>query len=156
MESLLLAGASWLHLLATVVLIGQYVLLALIYFPQFKTQLSGEALGIVLEGIGGRLRPFIGGSVLTFIVTGFYLMLQDPGYQGFGNFDTAWSIIMLAKHVLVLAFIVLGIYSERALVGQVAATQGGPAAVARLGTALNAMLLLGVAILLLTALASVQ
>ncbi len=149
----LLAGATWLHLLATVVLIGQYVLLALIYYPLLRSRIKAAELGGVMEELGTRMRGWIGLSVLIFILTGIYLTLRDPAYLGVGNFGNAWSILMLIKHILVLAFIGVGIYTERALVGKVAESKGSPDSVTRLETAFAILAILGVAILLMTALA---
>jgi uncharacterized membrane protein len=140
----LLAGATWLHLLATVVLIGQYVLLALIYYPLLRSRIKAAELGGVMEDLGARMRGWIGLSVLIFILTGIYLTLRDPAYLGVGNFGNAWSILMLIKHILVLAFIG---------VGKVAESKGSTDSVTRLETAFAVLAILGVAILLLTALA---
>ncbi len=149
----LFAGATWLHLLATVILIGQYILLALIYYPLLRSRIKAAELGGVMEELGTRMRGWIGLSVAIFILTGVYLTLRDPAYLGLGNFGNAWSIVMLIKHILVLAFILAGIYTERVLVSKVAESQGSAEAVTRLETAFAILAVLGGLILLLTALA---
>jgi len=151
MSTFWIALCTWLHTLATVIMIGHYVLLSLVYLPVFERQIQGEALGRLFEALSARMRPFFGGSMLIFIVTGIYLMFVNESYLGLGDFGNRWSILMVAKHVLVVVFLGLGIYSERAFVERLG--EAGPTALNRLRLALGAMTILGVAVLLLTAMA---
>ncbi|MBN1285015.1 MAG: CopD family protein [Anaerolineae bacterium] len=157
MDTVLHAAATWLHLLATAILIGQYVLLSFVYVPLFTRQLKGATLGEMLEALFDKARPFVLGSVLVFIITGIYLMLVDSSYLGFGDFGNTWSVMMLVKHILVLALFVLGAYVERTLVvklaGALKAGQESSALTGQFRTAMNAMMLGSIVILLLTALA---
>ena len=61
MTIILLGASIWLHTLATVILIGQYTLLGLIYLPVFARQLNGTALGAMLESVAGGARLFVFG-----------------------------------------------------------------------------------------------
>ena len=69
----------------------------------------------MLEQVSTRFRPFFGAALLIFLVTGTHLMLINQNYLGLGNFfGNPWSVLIVTKHVLVLAFLALAIFSERA------------------------------------------
>jgi uncharacterized membrane protein len=127
--------------------------------PIFRQHLTGSTLAAVAEGVSTRSRPWIGASVLIFIVTGIYLMLTDPNYLGVGNFGNAWSIVMLIKHVIVLIMIGVGIYTDRAVLdklAQPALTDAVRSTTLKRYTQLvNGLMVAGVFILLLTAVAQV-
>lgn len=152
MSVFLVAFSTWLHALATVVFIGYYLFTCLIYLPVFERQMRADALRELLEQISARLRPFFGGSLLIFLITGTHLMLINKNYLGLGNFfGNPWSALIVIKHVLVLPFLVLAVFSERAFLGQIGDQK--PEALKQFRRALNINLILGVVILLLTALA---
>jgi uncharacterized membrane protein len=154
MSNWLVALSTWLHTLATVVWIGYYVFTTLIYLPVFERQMQVDALRDLLEGVSARLRPFFGGSLLIFLVTGTHLMLINESYLGLGNFfGNPWSVLIVIKHVLVLAFLALAVYSERAFLGQI--SDKNPKALKQFRWALNINTVLGVTILLLTSIAQV-
>ena len=87
MSQILIALSVWLHALGTVVLIGHYLLLSVIYLPVL--QRTTERL---LSEISKRSRPWMYASLLIFMVTGIYLMFADPNYLGFGNFGNVWGV----------------------------------------------------------------
>lgn len=154
MSILLVALSTWLHALATVVFIGYYLFTSLIYLPVFESQMQTNALRDLLEQASARLRPFFGGSLLIFLVTGTYLMLINKNYLGLGDFlANPWSILMVSKHVLVLAFLALAIVSERVFLGHISDEK--PEALRQFRWALNINMILGVVILLLTSIAQV-
>ena len=101
-------------------MIGNYVFTSLIFLPVFESQMQGTALRDLLERVSSRLRPYFGGSLLIFMITGTHLMMINKSYLGLGNFfGNLWSILIVIKHVLVLAFLVLAIYSERVFLTQI-------------------------------------
>ena len=152
MSNFLVALSIWLHALATIVFIGYYLFTSLIYLPVFERQMQANALRDLLEHVSARLRPFFGGSLLIFLVTGTYLMLMNKNYLGLGDFfANPWSILMVSKHVLVLAFLALAVFSERAYLGQI--SEKNPQALRQFRWALNINTILGVVILLLTSIA---
>lgn len=152
MSNTLVALSTWLHSLATIVMIGYFVFTSLIFLPVLARQLSPDALRGLLEHISARLKPYFAGSVLIFLVTGTHLMLVNDAYMGLGDiFANSWSILIVVKHVLVLAFLALAALSERAYLGKISASDPRPLAQFRLALGVN--LVLGLAILLLTALA---
>ena len=149
MTNYLVAISTWLHALATIVMIGYFVFSSLIYLPVFERQLQANALRALLEQISNRLKPFFGGSLLIFIVTGTHLMLINENYLGLGKFfSNSWSILMVIKHVLVVAFFALAIFSDRAYLAKI--SDQNPEAVKRFRLVLNINTILGAVILLLT------
>ncbi len=152
MSNFLIALSTWLHALATIVMIGYYVFTSLIYLPVLERKMQANALRELLEQVSARLQPFFGGSLLIFLVTGTHLMLINKNYLGLGHFfGNPWSTLIVIKHVLVLAFLALAVFSERAFLGQISDEK--PEALKQFRRALNINTILGVVILLLTAIA---
>lgn len=153
MSQILIALSEWLHAIATVVFVGYFLLLALIYLPVLS---KGD--GTALSEISKRSRSWLYVSLLIFLITGFYLTLADPNYLGLANFGNLWTILMLVKHVLILGMIAIGFWFNAILrVGPMMRSNSGAAQAAihfRLYT--NLMAISGVIVLLLTALAQVQ
>lgn len=155
MSSFLVVLSTWLHVLATTLMIGYFLFMCLIYLPIFERQMEPNALRDLLEQVSARVRQFFGGALLIFIVTGTHLMLINESYQGLGNFfGNSWSVLIVIKHVLVLALLLVAIYSERAFMRHISVDE--PEALARFRLTLNVNLLLGVLILLLTSIAQVS
>jgi uncharacterized membrane protein len=152
MTTFLIALSTWLHALATIVMVGYYLFISLIFLPIFESQMQGTALRNLLERVSSRLRPYFGGSLLIFLVTGTYLMLINEAYLGLGNFfANPWSILIVVKHVLVLAFLALAMYSERVFLAQISDEKTD--ALKKFRLALNINMFLGMLILLLTSIA---
>ena len=153
MSQILIALSVWLHALATIVLIGHYLLLSLIYLPVLE-----KNNGTILSEISKRSRSWLYISLLVFIITGTYLMLIDTGYLGFMNFGNLWGILMLVKHVLVLGMIALGFWFNAILrVGpMMSSNNSAELGLNRFHLYSNLMTISGVLVLLLTALAQVE
>lgn len=105
MSHILISLSYWLHSLATVVFIGHYLLLALIYLPVLSN--TG---GTILSEISKRSRVWLYTTLLIFLITGTYLTIVDPNYLGIGNFGNPWAILMLVKHILILGMIGMGFW----------------------------------------------
>lgn len=149
MSTFLVALSTWLHVIATIVWIGYFLFTSLIYLPVFARQMQPDVLRELLEQLSARFRPFFGASLLIFLVSGTYLMLINQNYLGPGNFfGNPWSTLIVVKHVLVLAFLLLAVFSERAFLGQISNQK--PEALKHFRWALNINALLGLVILLLT------
>lgn len=152
MTTFFVALSTWLHTLATLVMIGYYLFTSLIYLPVLERRMRANALRELLEQISARLRPYFGGSLLIFLVTGTHLMLINKSYLGLGNFfGNSWSALIVIKHGLVLVFLALAMYSERAFLAKISDEK--PAALNQFRGSLNINMILGLAILLLTAIA---
>ena len=153
MSQILIALSVWLHALATVVFIGHYLLLSILYLPVLQT--DG---GASLSAISRRSRPWMYGSLLIFMATGIYLMFADPNYRGVGDFGNFWSLMMLVKHLLIVGMIGLGFWFNALLrVGPMRSSNNN----AQLGIRSfrrysNLMAICGILVLLLTALAQVE
>jgi len=150
MSQLLIAVSIWLHALATVVLIGHYFLLSVIYLPVME-----KDHGALLSEISKRSRSWLYISLVIFAVTGTHIMLVDQDYLGFMNFGNLWGVMMLVKHILVFGMIVLGFWFNAILrVGpMMSSNNSAELGIRRFRTYSNWMAILGVGVLLLTALA---
>lgn len=152
MAQTLIILSYWLHILATVIFIGHFVLLAGLYIPALPNQ------GAALSRISKRSRIWMYASLLVFAITGVYLTFVDPNYMGIGNFNNFWAIMMLVKHILILVMIALGFWYNAILrVGpMMSSSNSADAAISRFRKYVNAMAICGVLVLLLTALAQVE
>lgn len=158
MSQTLIALSFWLHALGTVLLIGHYLLLSLIYLPIFVKNQADPLSGTILSEISKRSRSWLYGSMLIFAVTGIYLTFVDPNYLGIGNFSNPWTILMLVKHILILAMIGMGFWFNAILrVGPLMSSNtGATQALARFRQYSNLMAITGILVLLLTAISQAQ
>lgn len=153
MTQILIALSVWLHAVGTVILIGHYLLLSLIYLP-----VLAQKDGTILSEISKRSRPWLYISLLIFLVTGTYLTLVDPNYLGIGKFGNLWAILMLVKHILIVGMIALGFWFNAILrVGpMMSSNNSAEQAINRFGSYSKLMAISGILVLLLTALAQVE
>ena len=150
MSQILIALSIWLHALGTVILIGHYVLLSVIYLPVLE-----KDGGAFLSEISKRSRMWMYIALVIFMVTGIYLTIADPNYLGLGNFGNLWSIMMLVKHVLVVGMIGLGFWYNALLrVGPMMASHNNAElGIRRFRLYSNLMAIAGIWVLLFTAIA---
>ena len=113
MQQVVVALSIWLHLLATVVWIGQAILGSLVYMPIFSQQLKGPALGTAMGEMARKIRPFIWGSIVVFVITGIPMTTGKMGLLGLAGFGNLWSILILVKHIIVVVMILLAAYMDR-------------------------------------------
>ena len=157
MSLFLLSLFTWLHAIATVIFIGHYLLLSLLYLPAFA-RANAEIAGPILSDVSKRSRVWLYASLLIFLITGIYLMIVDPNYRGIGNFGNPWAVAMLVKHILIVAMIGLGFFYNVILrVGPLmSSNSGAEAAIARFSVYSRWMTICGVLVLLLTAFAQFE
>jgi len=157
MSQTLFSLSTWIHALATVLFIGHYLLLTLIYLPAFGKH-KPEVAGPILSEISKRSRVWMYSSLLIFIVTGIYLMIVDPNYRGIGDFGNPWAVLMLVKHILIVGMIAMGFWFNAILrVGPLMSSNtGAEQAILRFGSYSKWMAISGVLVLLLTALAQFE
>jgi len=157
MSQFLVALSTLLHNLATVVFIGYYIVLALICMPAILES-PENARGALITAISRHSRTWLYAALVLFALSGAYLTLVDSNYLGLANFGNAWGILMLVKHLLVLGMVAVGFWFNSVLrVGPLASSSTGAAqAMAGFRTYVNWMALIGVAVLLLTAIAQIQ
>lgn len=153
MSQILIALSVWLHAVGTVILIGNYFLLSVIYLPVLEKDNR-----LILSKISQRSRPWMYFSLGIFMVTGIYLMLADPNYLGFGDFGNLWGILMLVKHVLILGMIAMGFWFNAIwrIGPMMSSNNRAELAERRFRLYVNLMAIAGVLVLLLTALAQVE
>jgi uncharacterized membrane protein len=95
------------HALATVILIGQYILSALVILPVMQRHVPEQEQVQLLLAFSTASRPWMYGSLLVFAATGTLLMITDPLYLGFLQIGNAWSVLMIVKHVLLIPWVFL-------------------------------------------------
>jgi len=158
MSQFLIAASIWLHALATIVFIGHFLLLALIYMPALVKNKTGTSVGTILGEISKRSRVWMYVSLLVFLITGIYLMFADPNYLGFANFGNVWGVLMLVKHLLILGMVAAGFWFNAILrVGPMLSSKtGSEQAFNRFRMYVNGMAITGVLVLLLTAFSVAQ
>lgn len=140
--------ATWLHLLATVALIGYYSITGLVVLPAIGHVVSIPQQAEAMGHVERRGLPLVLVSLATFLATGIYLMVVDPAYGGLGEFGGAWATVFLVKHLAVLAMVGVGMWFDAVVVRAVG---GGVAAVRRISMIAGIMTGLGAIVLLLTA-----
>jgi uncharacterized membrane protein len=158
MSQILIASSTWFHSLATVILIGHYLLLGLIYIPALAVNDAETPNYAGLSEISKRSRTWMYVALLVFLITGVYLTLVDSNYLGIGNFSNPWAVLMLVKHLIVLAMIVAGFWFNAILrVGPLMRSNTGSVqALKRFRQYANIMAFCGVLVLLLTAIAQIE
>ena len=156
MSQFLIPLSNVLHTLATVIFIGHYLLLSLLYLPVLtKMEQGGTA---ALSEISKRSRVWLYIALGLLAVTGIYLTLVDPYYLGLGNFQNPWSVLMLVKHILILGMIGVGFWFNVIVrVGSLLrSTSNSALGVTRLRLYSNLMSACGVLVLILTAIAQLK
>jgi uncharacterized membrane protein len=153
--AILTSLAVWLHDLATVLLIGHYALLVVVYLPLIKSGSIHVDAGLFLQDVTRRVQPWMGISLLTFVVTGILLMVANPDYLGVGQFGNRWSVLMLGKHIVVIGMVALASWIA-ALTRPAAAariTNPHPPFHYRIDRLIQVQAVLGVLVLFMTAVA---
>ena len=147
-------GAVWLHLFATVAMLGYYGILGFLLLPVFRRTVAIGDLFASIAAVERRTLPVMIGSLVTFLATGVYLMGVDPRYEGVGNVTgSAWASLFLVKHVVVIGFVGLGLLVDALIVrgSLLSEPEAQATAVRRISLACQVTALLGAVILLLTA-----
>jgi uncharacterized membrane protein len=100
--------ATWLHTVALVIAWGYYGILGRIALPALERSLDRQVVAAALLAMERRAVPLVIVSAVLFTLTGTYLLVIDPNYAGLGNVAaSSWTLLMLAKHVLVVGFVAL-------------------------------------------------
>jgi uncharacterized membrane protein len=155
----LLILATFAHNLSSVILVGYYLMLCLVFLPVLIRHTRGSELGKLLNDLSMRMLPWIGITILLFILSGTYMMMINPAYQGVGKFANLWSLTMLVKHGLVMVMIAAGVCLHLLVRISVAKTTPSDAQFATLKPFRRVLAIMsgaGVLVLLLTAIAQAQ
>jgi uncharacterized membrane protein len=125
----LLSLANWVHLSATVLWIGAMATNLLIIMPSARATLTPPLMGQLLGAIMKKFRVAAYCCAGALLLTGVLMTTARSGYTGLLNFDSLWTVLLLAKHIVVICLILLAIYSFEILapgVGKVAAKGPSP------------------------------
>ncbi|MCP5095698.1 MAG: hypothetical protein GY943_09115, partial [Chloroflexi bacterium] len=91
-----LAISYWVHLLATVIWFGGLLIIGVAAFPALREGELAENQWMTMQQ---RVLPWVNGSLLLLLITGFLQMTNDTNYGGFLQLDGIWAWAMLLKHV---------------------------------------------------------
>jgi len=146
-------GAIWLHLVATVTLLGYFTVLGLLVLPVLRRRVSSGELVASVAALERRALPLVITSLGVFLATGVYLMGNDSRYGGVGSIGSTWATVLLAKHLVVLVMVGLGLYFDALVVRAAGAPQGTDQAaqMTRITRAAQGMTFFAAIVLLLTA-----
>ena len=150
-------GSSWLHLVATVVLLGYVGAIGLVVLPVLRRHVDLATVCELTAAFERRALPVVVAALVAFLATGVYLTVSDDRYGGAGNVvGSGWATIITLKHVLVAVVLGLGLYADGLIARKltVADASDGRAALSRLDVVVKAMTVAGATVLLLTAVAA--
>lgn len=109
-DSTIFAISLFFHLLATAVWIGGLLITTLLVWPEMRRTLeTSPALYTLLQRIRKRFAPISNFALAVLITTGLTQMSLSPHYDGFMTFENTWSRVMLAKHLVIVAMVVVGL-----------------------------------------------
>jgi uncharacterized membrane protein len=150
-------GATALHLLATVAMVGYYALLGRVVLPVLRRFVPAKELGESIAAVERHALPVLIASLAIFLATGVYLMGIDPAYGGLGKVTGSnWATLLLVKHAVVAVMVGVGVYLDALIMRRPPAEAEGQAPpMRRIEVAVGVMTALGVLVLLLTAAAQV-
>jgi len=97
-------GSSWLHLVATVVLLGYVGVLGLVVIPVLRRDLELPKACELVVAFERRAMPGVVLALVAFLATGVYLTVSDGLISR--------KIAVTLKHVLVAALLGLGLYAD--------------------------------------------
>jgi uncharacterized membrane protein len=100
----------WLHMLATVVWIGGLAALAIIVLPTMRRSLKPAEFSSWLRALNRRLDPlgWLSLGLLTF--TGLIQMEANPNYTGLLAVSNLWSQAIFIKHIFFIGMILASAY----------------------------------------------
>lgn len=117
----LLAMIHWLHLLASAVWVGGIAFILFVALPSAKVVMGDEA-GRLMGEIGRRFTPVVNIGILLLLVTGIALTGLYDHLPGIAMLAGNWPGIIILKHVVVLAMIVVHFYRGVILTPRIART----------------------------------
>jgi uncharacterized membrane protein len=116
----ILVFSYWLHLLATVIWLGGQALIALVAWPALR---QGTLAGNEWWQLQKRFLPWVNGSLVLLLITGFVQMTNDSNYSGFLAVDTLWAWAILLKHIAFLGMAIITVYFQAVLYPAIARLQ---------------------------------
>jgi uncharacterized membrane protein len=162
MEDALVAILRWLHLTATVLWLGLAVSSVLVFIPLSRQHVPKEAMAAYITDLRNRAAAVVWTALSVFAVSGMVMMLLSDNFKGFGDyFANSWTIIITLKHFIIGGMALLAIYQLNGVMPKLAAAlkSGAPEAdalAARQKQVATWISLLGIVVLLMTAIAEVS
>ena len=115
-KTIVLALVTFLHDLLTVVWIGGLITLGLTVMPSVKKILGkGPETKKLMDAIQKRHSVLIYISIIGLVLTGLLQANRTSAFLGLFSFGNTYSVILAAKHILVLAMIAIALYRSLAL-----------------------------------------
>ena len=106
---ILLAISYFIHLIGTVIWLGGLAFLAIVAVPALRQSTLSMTQWLAWQK---RLAPWIQGSLLVLLISGFVQMTNDPHYNGFMVLDGVWAWAMLLKHIAFVVLVGLTAYQQ--------------------------------------------
>ena len=106
----LLSVINWLHLIAMVIWFGGMFTNILVLVPSLKESFEPAAMGPFMGRFVKRSRRLVYLSIVVLLVTGVVMLLLNKEYLGLLDLGNEWSILMVIKHIFVLAMIGIAVY----------------------------------------------
>jgi uncharacterized membrane protein len=103
----MLATSYLAHLIATVVLVGGIVFMALVVTPALEREPGSSRARAAIQS---RFTPIANLSLIVLIVTGMVQLTANSNYVGFLNFSNLWAKAILLKHIAVGGMVVTALY----------------------------------------------
>jgi len=94
-----LSLSYWLHMLATVTSVGGLAALVLIVLPITRHALEKEAYTKLMRSVTKRFIPIGWFSLAVLVVTGLIQLSANQNYHGFLAIENAWAVAILLKHI---------------------------------------------------------
>ena len=158
MYELLLAAASWLHLIATVAWIGGIAFILFIAMPSAKKVLGLEASKLMGE-ISKRFTPVANYSIGLLVLTGTIMAVINYRTSAHATPEKNWSIVLAVKLILVLSMIIIHFYRGWILAPKIIGTETEQKRAAMQKLSINLVKTnfgLGLAVLLLSAMIGIM
>ena len=125
MNELILATASWLHLIATVFWIGGIAFILFIDMPSAR-QVLGTDAGKLMGEISKRFTPVANYSIVLLVLTGAAMVVLNNRFSSSATLENNWISILVAKHLLVFTMIVIHFYRGWILAPKIMRTESEP------------------------------
>lgn len=161
-----LALSYWVHMFITVAWLGSLAALALFVLPSMRRTLKPQDFAAWLAGLNRRLDPFGWFSLGLLTFTGLLQMDSSPSYVGLFDISNTWAVAICAKHIAFGGMIAISAYVtwnvsprlQRAALQRARGrgAEGEQQVLSRFQRLIAVNLLLGVIVLVFTALARVS
>lgn len=105
----ILVLSYWVHLLATAVWLGGLALIAFIAWPAVVRGSLNDNHWLALQK---RFTPWVNGSLVLLLITGFVQMTNNAHYDGFLNINSLWAWAILVKHIAFAGMVGISFYLQ--------------------------------------------